>query len=400
MIKNCFDFIKNRSISGIFQAGILNPDHMFHTIITLAYIIPNIYVFLRFRQLFVNKGYKLYYSLIYILIALIYPFVSLFSGGDSAFVNGTLGPMVMYILPFYLYLFLFVLLFDLFLLVNRLFKIVSGEKMRSKGFKIYSLSVILLLSLGVVVAGAINFNTIRISEYQINIPRKSAKIKKLKIAFVADFHLKRRTNLHFVEKFAKEIAVIQPDLMIFGGDIVEGDNDDESMRRFEQIFREIHPRYGVFAVLGNHEFYGEQEKGHFFDQSGMKLLCDSTTVIDSSFNLAGRYDSHFSRRKSIGELMKSVNDSLPVILIDHRPSEIEQVSKTTVDIQLSGHTHNGQLFPLNLILSRMYQLSWGYKKIVNTHFFVTSGIRLWGPLVRTTGKSEIMVIDVTFRGKL
>jgi hypothetical protein len=88
-----------------------------------------------------------------------------------------------------------------------------------------------------------------------------------------------------------------------------------------------------------------------------------------------------------------------VILIDHRPTELDEVSRTAVDLQMSGHTHNGQLFPLNLILRNMYRLSWGYEKIANTHFFVTSGIMLWGPPVRTTGKSEIMVIDVRFTEK-
>jgi len=97
--------------------------------------------------------------------------------------------------------------------------------------------------------------------------------------------------------------------------------------------------------------------------------------------------------------MKSINDSLPVILIDHRPTELEQASQNGVDLQMSGHTHNGQLFPLNLILRNMYRLSWGYEKIGQTHFFVTSGIMLWGPPVRTTAKSEIMVINVRFTGK-
>jgi len=94
--------------------------------------------------------------------------------------------------------------------------------------------------------------------------------------------------------------------------------------------------------------------------------------------------------------MKMEMDLLPVILVDHRPTEMDQVSKTAVDVQLSGHTHNGQLFPINLIIKTMYELSWGHQKLGNTHFFVTSGIRLWGPPVRTTGKSEIMVIDVKF----
>jgi hypothetical protein len=131
----------------------------------------------------------------------------------------------------------------------------------------------------------------------------------------------------------------------------------------------------------------------------MKVLCDTILSIDDSFDIAGRYDSHFRTRKSIDDFMKSYSDSLPLILVDHRPTEILQVSKTKTDIQLSGHTHNGQMFPINLITKSVYELSWGYRKIKDTHFFVTSGIRLWGPPVRTAGKSEIMVINVSFTGK-
>jgi predicted MPP superfamily phosphohydrolase len=385
--------IKIFKISGIFPVQIMNPVIMFLPIITLAYILPNIYIFFRLGNLFVNREYKFYYVLVYLFLAVFFPLVNIFANGDS----GILGVIANYLLPYYLYLTLSLLAFDLFLLVNRLLKIVPAEKIKSTGFKMTGLCAVLLLPCAIVIAGAINFNTIRLSEYQIDVPCKSAKISHLKIAFVADFHLKRGVDLHYVERFARQIEVIQPDLMIYGGDIVEGNREDESMRSFEKVFRTIHPKYGVFAVFGNHEFYGRQDKGQFFDRAGMKLLCDSNVVIDGSFNLLGRYDSHFGKRKSIGELLKSVNDSLPIILIDHRPTEIEEVSKTAVDVQLSGHTHDGQLFPINLILKTMYRLTWGYEKIGNTNFFVTSGIRLWGPPVRTTGKSEIMVIDVNFK---
>jgi predicted MPP superfamily phosphohydrolase len=364
--------------------------------INLAYVIPNIYVFLRIWQVLINKGYKLYYTIIYVLLVSIYPVSNLFSEEDTGFLADIFRMIGDYILPFYLYLFLSVLVFDIFLFINMLFRIIPSEKLKSQRFKIAGLSVILFFSIAVVVAGVINFNTIRTSEYRIEIPWKSSKINHLKIAFAADFHLKEETNIHFVERFVKRIAVINPDLMVFGGDIVEGDREDENMTGFEMLLREIKTRYGVFTVLGNHEYYAGQDKGNFFNKAGMKVLCDTIIVIDSSFNLGGRYDSHFRTRKSIDDLMKSVTDSLPMILIDHRPTEIDQVSKTAVDIQLSGHTHNGQLFPINLITRRVYQLSRGYKKIANTHFFVTSGIRLWGPPVRTAGKSEIMLIDVTF----
>jgi len=369
---------------------------MFHTMLTLAFIIPNIYVYLRILQLFINKGFRLYYSFIYILIASIYPLSNLISEENTGFMATIFTSIANYQLPFYLYLFLIMLVFDVLLIINRLIKIIHFEIMKSTRFKITGLSVILFLSLAVVVAGVINFNTIRTSEYSINVQRKSARIDHLKIAFVADFHLQEKTDVHFVEQFVKKIAILKPDLMLFGGDIVEGDKNDGNMIVFEKLLREIKPNYGFFAVLGNHEFSAGQNKESFFNKAGIKVLCDTTVIIDHSFNLTGRYDSHFGRRKNIADLLKSVTDSLPVILIDHRPTEIDQVSKTAVDVHLSGHTHNGQLFPFNLIVNRMYKLTWGYRKIGNTHFFVTSGIRLWGPPVRTTGKSEIMVIDINF----
>jgi len=372
---------------------------MFHTIITSAYIIPNIYVFLRIWHLFINKGYKLRYTLIYILLTSVYPLSNLFSQGDAGSIADIIRATGEYILPFYLYLFLSVLIFDIFLLLNLLLKIVPSGILRSTRFKKICLSSILSVSVLVVIAGIINFNTIRTSEYNIEVPRKSSKINHLKIAFVADFHLKEGVSISFVERFAKRIAEINPDLMVFGGDIVEGDRNDGKLNQFEKLFSEIKAKYGVFAVLGNHEHYAGQDKGSFFSKSGMKVLCDSIIVIDSSFNLAGRNDSHFISRKTVTELLRSATDSLPIILLDHRPTEIDEVSKTSADVQLSGHTHNGQLFPINLITRKVYELSWGYMKIGNTHFFVTSGIRLWGPLVRTTGKSEIMIINITFAGE-
>ncbi len=302
-----------------------------------------------------------------------------------------------YMLPFYLYLFLTVLSFDILLFVSKKLQLVSAEKRESTGFKLSGLTLIVLLSIGIVVAGAINLNTIRTTEYQVDIPRKSAKIDHLKIAFVADFHLKPHFDVDYVRRFKKQIERIQPDLMLFGGDIIEGDKYDGDMIVFENILKEIHPKYGTFAVLGNHEYYGGPKRGKFFEKAGMKLLLDSSLVIDHSFNLVGRLDDRYSSRKPIEELLKSTNDSLPILLLDHRPTDLEAISKTAVDISLSGHTHNGQLFPLNLILHSMYRLTWGYEKIGATHFFVTSGIRLWGPPVRTVGKSEIVVIDVRFR---
>jgi len=85
-----------------------------------------------------------------------------------------------------------------------------------------------------------------------------------------------------------------------------------------------------------------------------------------------------------------------VIVMDHRPTQMQEVSQTVANAQFSGHTHNGQLFPINYIIHQLYELSWGYKKIRDTHFFVSCGLRLWGPPVKTAGKSEIMLVDFMF----
>jgi predicted MPP superfamily phosphohydrolase len=372
---------------------------MFHTIITLAYIIPNVYVYFRIRHLFINYGFRIRYTIIYLLFALVYPVSNIIPEGGDDFPSRFLSVSSDYILPFYLYLFLSVLVFDIFLLVNYLFKIIQSESLKSLRFKVSALSAIVLLSIGVVVAGIINFNTIRISEYKIDVPAKSSELSHLRVAFAADFHLKKDVSIHFVERFVKKIELINPDLMIFGGDMVEGDRNDGNLVAFEHLLSGIKARYGVFGVLGNHEHYAGNKKGGFFERSGIKVLSDTTIIVKNAFSLTGRNDSHIQMRKQITELLKSVTDSLPLILVDHRPTEIDLVSKTSVDVQLSGHTHNGQLFPINLITRKVYALSWGYEKSGNTNFFVTSGIRLWGPPVRTTGKSEIMVIDINFTRK-
>jgi uncharacterized protein len=368
----------------------------FHTILTLSYLIPNIYLFIRIWQIYINKEHRLWYLLIYVLLFLIYP-LSILSGEEGAgFIAKTLVFIAGYILPFFLYLFLIVLLTDLLLLLNLIFKIIPREKLRNRSVQKYGLLITVICSVLVVAAGIINFNIIRTTKYSLSIDGKSSDMSRLKIVFVSDFHLQESNGIHFVEKFVKKVEGIKPDLILFGGDIVEGDRESENLERIEKLLRSINAKYGVFGVNGNHEHYAGQDKGGFFSKAGIQLLRDSVVVIDHSFILAGRNDARVRLRKQPADLLASVTDSLPIILLDHRPTEIDQISRTSADVVFSGHTHNGQLFPINLITRRVYELSYGYMKKGNTHFFVSSGIRLWGPPVRTTARSEIVVVDITF----
>ena len=370
---------------------------MFFIIITIVYIVPLIYVFFRVKHHFILKNHLLVYSLAFLILALLYPLTNFFLDGFFETLSGDILIIGSYSAVFFLYILLSILLFDIFLLFNRFLHLVPRPVIKSRRYQLRGLLIITALSLAVLIGGIIHFNTIRTTRYQIQIPGASSRLDHMKIAFIADFHLQSKTNVAFVERMVKKINAIKPDLMLFGGDIVEGDGDEGKIPQFEKLIRQIKSKYGSFGVIGNHEIYGGDETHEFFKKAGIQLLKDTGIVINKSVNLIGRYNQHIRDRKSPQELLRQNNESLPVIMLDHRPTRIADISKTRVDIQLSGHTHNGQLFPFNLITQSIYPISWGYEEINNTHFFVTSGIRLWGPPVRTAGVSEILVIDVKFR---
>jgi predicted MPP superfamily phosphohydrolase len=369
---------------------------MFHFYLTVAYILPNIYVFFRINYLFISKGHRLLYSGIYLLTAAIYPVSLILPEEGMGFFMKMLSVAGGYLLAFFLYLFLCIILYDLFLLLNLAFKLLSAKIRKSFSFRSYTLSIMILLSAIIVVAGAINLNTIRVSKYEIKVPRRDSDIDHLRIAFVSDLHLQQDTRPAFIEQFVRKVSALDPDLMLYGGDMTEGDSENESTEAVESMLKQINARYGVYGVTGNHEFYGGQGNASFFRKAGIILLCDTMLRIGNSFYLAGRYDQHYRKRKTAEEILGREPFDLPVIVVDHRPTELQEISLTGADVQFSGHTHNGQLFPFNLITSSIYELGWGYKKIRNTHFFVSSGLRLWGPPVKTAGKSEIMVVDIYF----
>ena len=368
---------------------------MFHTIVTITYTVPAIYLFIRIWQLFIEKRYRVQYLVVFVILISIYPLTNLLEDSYAGIAN-KFEVVSGYLLTFFLYVFLSVLVLDIVLLFNLLFRFITRETLRKRQFRNRLFLFIIFFSVVVVVAGVINFNTIRTTEYNITVPRHSSDIKSLKIAFVADFHLEEKTPVRFVEQFARKINAINPDLLIYGGDITEGGRMGPHMVKFEGILKKVNPRFGVYGVLGNHDGYGRGNVEEFLKNSGIRLLKDSVAVVGNSFAIAGRNDSRVRDRLSAERLVSFASPDLPLIMVDHRPTELEQISKTRVDLSLSGHVHNGQLFPINFIMRRLYELSYGHLKKGNTHFFVTSGIRLWGPPVRTMGKSEILVVNVNF----
>ena len=117
--------------------------------------------------------------------------------------------------------------------------------------------------------------------------------------------------------------------------------------------------------------------------------------MNDDLYLAGRDDKHNPNRKELKDLL-STTANKPVIVLDHQPYHLEDAANNNVDLQISGHTHNGQFFPANLVVKSMFELGYGYLRKGNTHFYVSSGLGLWGPQYRLGSRSEMVVVNFRY----
>jgi uncharacterized protein len=355
-----------------------------------------LYAGFRIWKLIPQKRFKILFIFVYILLVLAFPLAEKLSHDSGMGRANSIVVAGYFSLPLLLYLMLFVIVLDLALGVARLTGILSRETVNHKRFRRARLFLVLAVPVAVVVIGAVRNNHPRVREYSVEVPKKSSEIQQLKIAFASDFHLRETTSRRFMERFVERVNAANPDIVLIGGDVVEGDRQDEKLGEFAAQFCRLKPKYGVYGVPGNHDLHGVGA-ARFFDHAGIRLLQDGVERIDKAFYLVGRNDERSGGRKSINELLQDCDGSLPVIVLEHRPTDLDNVSQSGADILLSGHTHNGQLFPVNLIVKRRYELTWGYKLKNRTHVFVTSGTQVWGPPVRTAGASEIVIVNVSFR---
>jgi len=369
---------------------------MFFYYIFSAYLIPAVYLYFRISYLLIPKGKKLIFTLLFVLFFTAFPAAEMLAHDESVRYLIPLVKVGFYTMPFMLYLFLLVLVFDVFLLLNLVLKWLPIGFLKAGSFRKWGLITSIVIPSLILMYGIINFNLIRVSEYSVEVPKQSSKLENLSIAFISDFHIGDLTSIKFVERFIKKMESLGPDIILFGGDLLEVDRDDLRMSQIEMFFKELNATYGKIGVFGNHEGHGRQSSHDFYRNTDIFQLHDSTVFIDSSFFLVGRKDARNRSRLYVEALTSDLLNGFPVLMLDHRPTDIDAVSKSKVDIQFSGHTHHGQLFPINFITRDIYEIGWGYKKIGGTHFFVSSGIQLWGPPVRTVGKSEIMLIHVHF----
>ncbi len=355
-----------------------------------------VYACIRVRKLIPGTGRQNTFVICYILLFFGYPIAELLAHRETTGWMRTVMIAGYYCLPYLLYITLSVAAIDIGILLVRRLNILRADTISSGVFRHVRLGGYLILPALVVFAGAWNNNRLTVKEYSVKLPGYSSAAKELKIVFASDFHLSRITSDRLVERFVQKVNALHPDIVLIGGDVLEG-HGIENLAEFEKQFRGITAKYGVYAAPGNHERYGGGRED-FYRRSGMKFLEDQVEKIGDAFYVAGRITGRVPRKKPIEDLLVDAPEDLPVILIDHSPTDLESVSRSRVDLQLSGHTHNGQLFPVNLLVMPFeYELAWGMKTKGNCHFIVSSGVQAWGPPVKTAGGSEIVLVSVVFQ---
>jgi predicted MPP superfamily phosphohydrolase len=275
-----------------------------------------------------------------------------------------------------------------------------------------------LVILAASVWGVINTHIIHVTPYDVTVEKTVEGIDELKIVLVSDLHLGynigEKQMLQMVEKINGQDA----DLVVIAGDIF--DNEWEAVDKPEAIaatLRGIQSKYGVYACYGNHDIEEPVLAGFTFRQSahkesdprmdeflkdaGITLLHDEGTLIDGKFYLYGRADAHrpgrgIETRKTPGEITSDMDRDKPIIVLDHQPKELQELADAGVDLDLCGHTHDGQMFPGNLTIKLMWENACGYLRKGEMHNIVTSGVGVFGPDMRVGTKAEICPITVHF----
>lgn len=217
----------------------------------------------------------------------------------------------------------------------------------------------------------------------------------IKIIAISDVHLGNGTRKPQLKKYVKMINAENPDLIVIGGDLIDNSLLPLYQQNMAEELNQLKAPMGIYLVPGNHEYISGMEACEtFLKDTPIILLRDSIVTLPNGLQIMGRDDRSNRRRLPIAELMKKVDSSKPCLLLDHQPYEVAKKDSLGIDIQFSGHTHHGQVWPLNLLVDNMYEQSHGYRKWQHSHVYISSGLSLWGPPFRIGTDSDMAVIQV------
>jgi predicted MPP superfamily phosphohydrolase len=268
--------------------------------------------------------------------------------------------------------------------------------------KFVAAGIVTLLTAGIVAYGYVNAISPVVREVKIDIPKDGGSKKSWNVVAVTDVHMGTIVDRDRVRKMVDSINRLEPDLVLFGGDTVDEDLAPVIRGNIDGILRDIRAMYGVYGITGNHEFIGGVDAAvSYLSEHGITMLRDEYVLLGDSLILVGREDRSEERfagtkRQSPDQVLAGVDASRPIIMLDHQPFDLGTVaSDGRVDLQISGHTHHGQLWPFTYITDLIYEVSQGMKTIGHTVFYVSPGYGTWGPPIRVGTTPEIVNFRIT-----
>lgn len=343
-------------------------------------------------------------------------FAVVFPSGTLAFIAGRLlerigwvgtATVLVWVGSFWLALMLYftlgALLVDLLRLLHRWFHIfpaaVTANLPRAR---LIALGATLAVTALVVSLGFWNARNPQVRRLAVTIPKAVEGRTSLRIALASDIHLGILVGNSLVGDLVTTVAGLKPDLILLPGDIVDEDLEPVIRQDLGRQLLALRAPLGVYACTGNHEYIGGAEPAvRYLEAHGIRVLRDEAVALPGGIWLAGREDRMKGRftgaeRKPLAEVLRAADRARPVILMDHQPFRLDDAARHGVDLQVSGHTHHGQLWPLSLITRSIYPISYGYGRIGGTQVYVSCGFGTWGPPVRVGNRPEIVLIEIAF----
>ena len=367
------------------------------TVLTI-YGIGNVYVF--YHGLQALNGYqwiKPYYIIVFIFLAFSYIAARLLQSYNFNGISNALLLIGSFWLAALLYFFLITVMFDLLRVVNHFITIFPAfvnfnyEKTKLAVFILSLTSVSALLTYGYY-----NAKNPVVNNIELNISKENSKELVLNAVVVSDIHLGPLSSGKWFDDIVERINSLNPDIILLVGDVIDEDIKPVLEKNLGDHLLNLKSKYGVFAVTGNHEYIGGVEPAvKYLTDHNITVLSDTAVLVNNQFYLAGREDKDIERftgrkRKSIEQIMEEVDNKFPVVLLNHQPAQLDELTSKGIDLSISGHTHHGQFFPNNLVTNLIYEVSTGLVNKYGTWIYVSTGLGTWGPPVRIGNKPEIV----------
>ena len=358
----------------------------FFVVLFSVYLAGNIYIFRRGAQALVAQpfGVKVLLTVLFWCGAL--SFIGSFLARDTK-LPGILAHTVHEIgngwLVFALYMVLCLVIFDLLRLFNFPCK--------------YGFYISLFLTLSALSYGYYNYQHPETKVINIVINKQATHNEHLlKVVSVSDIHLGYGTDKETLKQYVELINAQQPDLILIGGDLIDNSVVPLYEEKMAEELAKLKAPLGIYMVPGNHEYISDIRKSmRFISETPIRLLRDEVVALPGGIQIIGRDDRSNKSRLSLQELTKRIDPAKPAILLDHQPYDLPDTEQAGIDLQFSGHTHRGQIWPVSLITDYLFDQSHGYRQWGDSHIYVSTGLSLWGPPFRIGTDSELVVFNIT-----